>query len=83
MKNNGLGEGMCAENENYSEVTISLVRKLKEIYDNDDFIICVLSYVDNEEDQRRVIEFIEAGDDVDDETITVLAMDLCDARENR
>ena len=63
------------------ELAIKLGRKLKEIYDNDDFILAVLTYADNDEDRQTVLDFIEAGDDVDDETVSVLAMDLSDARE--
>lgn len=67
----------------YSKLVIKLGKKLKEIYDKDDFIIGVLSYViDDDGDCQKIIDFIDAGVDVDDETITVLAMDLCDAREN-
>jgi hypothetical protein len=62
------------------DLAINLGKKLKEIYDNDNFIIAVLSYADNPEEQRTIIDFIDAGEDVDDETISVLAMDLADAR---
>lgn len=57
-----------------------LGKKQKSIYDNKEFIIEVLSYADNPEAQQTIIDFIDAGEDVDDETISVLAMDLADAR---
>lgn len=64
-----------------NELAVKLGKKLKEIYDNDAFIIEVMSNVTHPEDQQKVLDFIEAGDDVDDETVSVLAMDLADERE--
>lgn len=63
-----------------NELAIKLGKKLKEIYDNEAFIIEVLAYADNPEDQQTILNFIETGEDVTDETISVLAMDLADAR---
>jgi len=62
------------------ELAVKLGKKLKEIYDNDNFIIEVLSYADNPVDQQIILDFIENGEDVDDETISVLAMELADKR---
>lgn len=64
-----------------NELTIKLGKKLKEVYDNDDFILAVLAEATNPEDQQTILDFIETGEDVTDETISVLAMDLADARE--
>lgn len=64
-----------------NELTIKLGKKLKEVYDNDDFILAVLAEATNPEDQKTILDFIETGEDVTDETISVLAMDLADARE--
>ena len=70
-------------NDAYSELLVNLGKKLKTICDDDDFIVGVLSDVcDSEEDQRALMDFIEAGDDVNEETISVLAMELGDARES-
>lgn len=66
---------------NNNELAIKLGKKLKTIYDNNSFIMAILTYADNPEDQQTILDFIEAGDDVTDETISVLAMDLSDARE--
>lgn len=63
------------------DLAVALGKRLKKIYDNDNFIIEVLTYVDNPEDQKTIIDFIDAGEDVDDETVSVLAMNLADARE--
>lgn len=64
-----------------NELTIKLGKKLKEVYDNDDFILAVLAEATNPKDQQTILDFIETGEDVTDETISVLAMDLADARE--
>lgn len=63
------------------DLAVALGKRLKKIYDNDNFIIEVLTYADNPEDQKTIIDFIDAGEDVDDETVSVLAMNLADARE--
>lgn len=62
------------------ELAVRLGKKLKEIYNNDAFVTEVLSYADNPEDQQKILDFINTGKDVTDETISVLAMDLADAR---
>lgn len=63
-----------------NDLALTLVNKLKEIYDNDSFILEVFTYADNPEDQQTILDFIEAGENVTDETISVLAMYLDDAR---
>lgn len=60
-----------------SELIKNLIAKLKTVYDNENFIIGILSDVwDNENHQKAIIEFIDKGVDVDDETVTVLAIEL-------
>lgn len=68
------------KNNIISVTTNKLLEKLREIYDDDEFVMGVLTYADNEEDQQTIIQFIEKGEDVDDETVTVLAMELSDMR---
>ncbi len=54
-----------------SDLAVELGKKLKSVYDNDNFITAVLSYADNEVDQRSVIEFIDNGEDVTDENVLI------------
>lgn len=69
-------------NDEYSELLVNLGKKLKTICNDDDFVVGVLSDVwDSEEDQRALMDFIEAGEDVNEETVSVLAMELGDTRE--
>lgn len=60
------------------ELAVKLGRKLKAIYNNDSFLIAVLSYADDDEKRRSVIEFIDNDVDVSDETVLVYAMELND-----
>lgn len=64
-----------------SDLAIELGKKLKSVYNNDNFITAVLSYADNEVDQKSVIEFIDKGEDVTDETVLIFAMELADAHD--
>lgn len=64
-----------------SDLAVELGKKLKSVYDNDNFITAVLSYADNEVDQRSVIEFIDNGEDVTDENVFIFAMELADAHD--
>lgn len=65
----------------YTDLQIKLVKKLRTVFDNDNFILGVICDVwESPEDQKTVIDFIDAGNDVDMETVCVLAMDLRDAR---
>lgn len=67
-------------NEIYNKTTPLLVEKLKNIFNDREFIIGILTYADNEEDQKTIINFINEDDDVTVETVTVLALNLCDMR---
>ncbi len=59
-----------------SEQDIELVQMLQEINPEDDFVIAIMSYARSQEDRKAVSDFIKAGDDVDEETVTVLAIQL-------
>lgn len=66
-----------------NKTAVILGKKLREIYDSKDFVAGVLAFASNEEDQQAILEFIKNGDDVDDETVTVLAIELNRRRKNR
>lgn len=63
------------------DLAVELGKKLKSVYNNDNFITAVLSYADNEVDQKSIIEFIDKGEDVTDETVLIFAMELADAHD--
>lgn len=61
------------------ELAVKLEKKLKNIYDNNNFIIAVLSYADDNDKRQSVIDFIDNDDsEVNDETVLVYAMELND-----
>ena len=66
-----------------SEIEIEFASKLAEIWDDREFIIGMLSIVEHNDDMSRIIDFIDAGVDVDVETVIVLALDLADERNAR
>lgn len=64
-----------------SDLAVELGKKLKSVYNNDNFITAVLSYADNEVDQKSIIEFIDNEEDVTDETVLIFAMELAVAHD--
>lgn len=67
--------------QNVSDITSEFIRLLKQIWDDDDFILGMLTFADNDEDRQTIIEFIKTGEDVDVETVSVLALELNDKHE--
>ena len=61
-----------------TKTTYELVSKLRTILDDPDFIFGILVYADTEKSRKAILDFINAGEDVDVETVTVLALDLND-----
>lgn len=61
-------------------ITNKLIRKLRALFDDDEFVSGILIYASHVEDRKTILEFIEHGEDVSVETVTVLALDLDDAR---
>ena len=59
-----------------SEIAIEFVSKLISIFDNKEFITSMIAIAEHDDDKRKIIEFIDAGIDVDVETVAVLALDL-------
>jgi hypothetical protein len=58
------------------KVTDELIHRLRKIYDDQEFVLAILTYADNDIDRQKIIDFIDAGIDVDDETVSVLAIEL-------
>ena len=49
---------------------------LREIYDNRDFVLGVLSNATHPDDRRTILEFIEKGEEVTTENLILLSVDL-------
>lgn len=63
-----------------SRTTKELVHSLRNIFDDDEFVNGVLLFAEDEYDRKIILDFIHKGNDVTVETITVMALELNDAR---
>ena len=66
-----------------TELDLELIRRLKEINPKKDFILAVMSDAISQEERKKVLDFIETGDDVDRETVAVLAICIANDRKNQ
>lgn len=64
-----------------TEMDLELIHLLREINPKDDFLLGVMSCAISQEERRKVLDFIKAGDDVDQETVIVLAILIDQERE--
>ena len=53
-----------------------LIKELKKIHDNRDFILGFLSFAETEENFKKCLEFIEQGVEVTEPNLLMLATDL-------
>lgn len=58
-----------------------LFDKLKEFYNDKDFVIGVISNVDTDENYQKIIDFIDGGEGVTVESIIALSVLLDDVTE--
>ena len=68
-------------NANSPLIETQLSARLKRIFDDKEFIMGKLVFVYDDEDRQFLIDYIDAGDDVNVETVSVLALNLCDRRD--
>lgn len=61
---------------------LELIDLLRSINPKKDFIVGIMSYARSQSERKRVLDFIKAGDDVDEETVTVLAIDISNDSNN-
>ena len=59
-----------------NEVSKELCRRLKEIYNDKNFVVGVLASVENSDDAQEVIRFIDKGENVTMPSIVSLAYHL-------
>ena len=69
--------------QSITDTAVEFVDKLIAILYYREFIISMLSIAEHDDDKRTIIEFIDAGIDVDVDTVSVLALDLADERDAR
>lgn len=59
-----------------------LLEKLKAIYDNKDFIAGIFSNADNQDDRQRIVDYIDAGEEVTVENLLLLSVFLDNKRHH-
>ena len=59
-----------------NDIKTRLAAKLREIYDNRDFVIGVISNATHPDDREEIIKYIENGTDVTVDNIILLSVDL-------
>ena len=64
-----------------SETKRELIAALKAFHNNKDFVVGVVSAVTHENDQRKIIDFIQESKEVTTESILLLAIHLKQNRE--
>lgn len=63
-------------------VTSELVEELTKLFHDKDFIDGMLAYAATDSDRKVLLDFIREGNDVDIETVTVLAIHLSNSRKS-
>lgn len=53
-----------------------LIRQLRKVWDNFDFVVSILSYLKDDIERKLLSEYIESNADVNPEQITLFALDI-------
>ena len=61
---------------NIESIQKELVRKLRNVRDQDEFVIGVISNAKSEDNFKRILEFIEQGKEVTAPNLLMLSLDL-------
>lgn len=61
---------------NLNQLYQTLADKLRDIWDDEEFIVGVLSDLETEEDLERVIRYIDAGVDIDPSSIVCFSTEM-------
>ena len=61
---------------NLDQLYQTLADKLRDIWDDEEFIVGVLSDLETEEDLERVIRYIDAGVDIDPSSIACFSTEM-------
>ena len=59
-----------------NDIKNKLIAKLREIYDNRDFVAGVISNATHPEDRKEILKYIENGNDVTIDNIILLSVHL-------
>lgn len=64
-----------------TEVEKELVKKLRDIWDDKEFAVGVLSHLKNDEERGEIIEFIDSNDNAKSEDVVLLSLDIDRSRD--
>ena len=68
--------------EKASETTVLLFNKLKTFYNNRDFVLGFMCNAPHNDDMKKIIEYMDKGQDVTIENLILLSLELGNNREN-
>lgn len=66
-----------------TETEKELVKKLRDIWDDKEFVIGVLSHLKDDEERGEIIEFIASNDNVKSEDVVPLSLDIDRLRDTQ
>lgn len=66
-----------------TETEKELVKKLRDIWDDKEFVIGVLSHLKDDEERGEIIEFIASNDNVKSEDVVLLSLDIDRLRDTQ
>ena len=65
-----------------SEITLALIKRLKEYSEEDDFILGVLAQSVYDKDRQLILDYINDGSDVSYESILLFSLEIGQQRDN-
>ena len=65
-----------------TDVEKELVRKLRKIWNDKEFVVCVLAHLESDDECKEVIEFIDSNDNVKSEDVVLLSLNIDRSRGN-
>ena len=57
-----------------------LVQKLRKIWDDKEFVMCILAHLESDDECNKVIELIDSNDNVKSEDVVLLSLDIDQSR---
>lgn len=66
--------------EKRAEIKNKLIKKLKTISKDEEFILSIINFAKHIDDRKTIINYIESGDDVSYENVILLALTLYEER---
>lgn len=58
-----------------------LIKRLKKVFNDKEFVMGMLVFVYDDKDRQLLIDYIDKGEDVTVESVSAIALNLCDLRD--